>query len=419
MKYSGKLELTWVNKEKELNVEPRILVEDKTKSYGDPNSENMLIHGDNLIALKALENDYLEKIQCIYIDPPYNTGSAFENYDDNVEHSIWLSLMFKRLSLLRKLLSPTGLIFIQIDDVEQAYLKVLCDEVFGRNNFVNCIAVKMSEATGVKMAHVEKRLPKLKEYILVYKKEDIKLNKLTIPKEKWDDEYKLVIKNISERDLEFVKSVMNSDNPTEEDIRIADELLMNVEFSNVNEFFTKKMSEDEKTKFKYENAWRIIRDVSTTGGAKLLADEKKKISGNAFLICTPKKKVYLIKNGYSDEAEQPRIKLLFADSYLTVSPGDFWQDIKTTGLDNEGDVDFRNGKKPEALIQRVLKIATKEGDYVLDSFLGSGTTAAVAHKMKRKWIGIELGEQAYTHCKPRLDRIIDNADTGEIGRAHV
>jgi adenine-specific DNA-methyltransferase len=153
MKKEGKLELTWVGKYEEKIVEPRILIEDKSKSYGDPSSENMLIHGDNLLALKALEQDFAGKIKCIYIDPPYNTGSAFENYDDNLEHSIWLSLMRERLELLRVLLADDGLIFAQIDDNEQAYLKVLMDEIFGRANFVNCVVVKMSEASGIKMAH--------------------------------------------------------------------------------------------------------------------------------------------------------------------------------------------------------------------------------------------------------------------------
>lgn len=165
-----KLELTWIGKGKEPAVEPRILLHDSSKDYGDPNTENMLIHGDNLLALKALEQQYTGKVKCIYIDPPYNTGTAFEHYDDNLEHSIWLSLMKNRLEILKNLLSNDGLIYIQIDDNEQPYLRLLMDEVFLRKNFVNCIVVKMSEASGTKMAHVEKRLPKLKEYILVYKK---------------------------------------------------------------------------------------------------------------------------------------------------------------------------------------------------------------------------------------------------------
>lgn len=140
---SNKLELTWYNKYEQKNIESRILVGNKEKSYGNQDTENMLIHGDNLLALKALENKYANQVKCIYIDPPYNTGSAFDNYDDNLEHSIWLDLMNERLKILRTLLSNDGIIFIQIDDNEQAYLKVLCDEIFGRNNYLNTISVKM------------------------------------------------------------------------------------------------------------------------------------------------------------------------------------------------------------------------------------------------------------------------------------
>ena len=213
-----KLELTWIGKGKEPAVEPRILLHDSSKDYGDPNTENMLIHGDNLLALKALEQQYTGKVKCIYIDPPYNTGTAFEHYDDNLEHSIWLSLMKNRLEILKNLLSNDGLIYIQIDDNEQPYLRLLMDEVFLRKNFVNCIVVKMSEASGTKMAHVEKRLPKLKEYILVYKKENVKLNELRIPKEKWDDEYKTVMTNISDEELAYIHDVMNSETYTVEEV---------------------------------------------------------------------------------------------------------------------------------------------------------------------------------------------------------
>ena len=170
MEKKGKLELTWVDKYEEEKLEPRILIEDKSKSYGDPNTENMLIHGDNLLALKALENKYMGMIKCIYIDPPYNTGAAFEHYDDNLEHSIWLGIMKKRLEILRNLLAEDGTIWIQIDDEEQAYLKVLCDEIFGRSNFVNMISVNMKNVAGASGGGEDKRLKKNCEYILVYAK---------------------------------------------------------------------------------------------------------------------------------------------------------------------------------------------------------------------------------------------------------
>ena len=170
MKLNGRLELTWSGKDSPSFIEKRFLIEDESKSYGDKSSSNMLIHGDNLLALKALEKKYSGQVKCIYIDPPYNTGAAFEHYDDNLEHSTWLSLMRDRLIILQKLLSEDGSIWIQIDDEEQAYLKVLCDEIFGRNNFLNMISIKMKNIAGASGGGEDRRLKKNVEYILVYTK---------------------------------------------------------------------------------------------------------------------------------------------------------------------------------------------------------------------------------------------------------
>lgn len=170
---ANKLELTWYGKENEPKIEPRLLIENKELSNtdNDLDTENMLIHGDNLLALKALENKYAGKVKCIYIDPPYNTGSAFEHYDDNLEHSQWLSLMKQRLEILKKLLSNDGSIFIQIDDEEQAYLKVLCDEVFGRRNYISTVSVLMKNIAGASGGGEDKKLKKNIEYILIYTKD--------------------------------------------------------------------------------------------------------------------------------------------------------------------------------------------------------------------------------------------------------
>lgn len=149
MQKIGRLELTWTGKYEEKELEPRILIEDKSMSYGDPESDNMLIHGDNLLALKALENDFTGKIRCIYIDPPYNTGNAFDHFDDDVEHSIWLNLLYKRIRILYSLLSENGTLWISIDSTEGHYLKVMCDEIFGRQNFVSDITYEKSNVTGL------------------------------------------------------------------------------------------------------------------------------------------------------------------------------------------------------------------------------------------------------------------------------
>ncbi len=412
-----KLELTWIGKNEELKLEPRILIEDPDKSYGDKNTENMLIHGDNLLALKALEQDYTGRIKCIYIDPPYNTGNAFEHYDDGLEHSIWMTLMKSRLEMLKNLLSEDGLLAIQIDDNEFARLYLLLIELFGQKN-LKVIVVKMSEATGVKMSQVIKTgsIPKLKEYIILAGKNGVKgLDIEKIPKEKWDDEYKLYIKNLTKEERNIISSIIDNDARTDEDVKTLDEICKKFELENVSNILKEKKisKQEEKEEWLYRNAWRIIRTCSTTGKAKELADEKRlQMDGTAFSISTPQNKIYIVLREYNSESSQPRIKILFADDYLTVHPGDFWHDIKTTGLGNEGNIDFTNGKKPEALIKRIISMSTKENDIVLDSFLGSGTTAAVAHKLNRKWIGIELGDHCFTHSLFRLKQVVDGEQGG-------
>ena len=417
-----KLELTWIGKGDEPKLEPRILIENPEYSYGDPNTENILIHGDNLLALKALEQDYAGKVKCIYIDPPYNTGARIDadgkevGYDDGIEHSEWLSMMKPRLELLYSLLHNDGTLAVQIDDNEFARLYLLLLEVFKSDKNLKVICVKMSEATGVKMASVisNGRIPKLKEYIIIARKNGIKdLFVEKIPKEKWDNEYKIFVENVSIKEINLLKEILSNDDFTETDIDIADAICAKMNFSSIDKLFQiyDAKTDEEKLNCKYENAWRIFRDVATTGGAKAIADKKRETNLNsAFLIITPQKKKYLIKSNYNLETSQPRIKLLFADDYLTIHPGDFWQDIKTTGLDNEGGITFKKGKKPEALLQRIIGMASNEGDLVLDSFLGSGTTAAVAHKMNRKWIGIEMGPHCYSHSMVRLKNVIDGSD---------
>ena len=415
---SKKLELHWIGKDKEILVEPRILIENKELSNieNDENTENMLIHGDNLLALKALEQKYAGKIKCIYIDPPYNIAAATPYYDDNIANSEWLNLMKKRIELLWKLLKEDGLLAVQIDDELFAKLYLLMEEICSQKN-MKIICVKMSESTGVKMASVNKAgsIPKIKEFIILAKKDGIKkLNLEMIPKDKWDSEYKILIKGVTKQELEFIKEFMGNDDLTKESIEKANMIASKIEFSTLNEILD-NVTKEEIEKIKYENSWRIARDVAVSGTAKKIADElKENIKGSCFFVITKQNKKYLMKKEYNSNSSQPRCKLLFADQYLTINPGDLWTDIKTTGLDNEGNVDFPKGKKPEKLIKRIIQLNTNENDIVLDSFLGSGTTAAVAHKMNRKYIGIEMGGHAYTHCKVRLDKVIAGEDKGGI-----
>lgn len=403
-----RLELTWIGKGEEDILEPRILIENPEYSYGDPDTGNLLIHGDNLLALRSLvASGYAGKVKCIYIDPPYNTGSAFEHYDDNVEHSIWLSLMKQRLELLRELLAPDGFFFIQIDDNELAYLTVLADEILGRENKINTICVSMSSLSGVKMTAVieGKRFPKSKEYILLYAKNK-GCGKLTIPKlhkEEWDKEYNLIIPDLQRDDFEnFKKKPLNDVN----------QRLATMELISLSEFARKKSIELTDA-WKWENSYRIFGSKSNRALASLVREQEFEQQ----IVCYQNSKgdYRFFKADFNRTTRDPRIELVQAEANSAVFVSDYWADISTDGgVGQEGSVYFPNGKKPEKLIQRIIQCTTQPGDLVLDSFLGSGTTAAVAHKMGRRYIGIELGDHAYTHCVPRLKKVIDGTDQGGI-----
>lgn len=427
MKRSTKLELTWIGKENRPKLEPRILLENHEKSYhakqrvsDDDIFDNRLIFGDNLLALKALEQEFTGKIKCIYIDPPYNTGSAWEYYDDGIEHSIWLSLMRDRLELLWRLLISNGFMAVQIDDNEFARLYLLLSEICGEKN-LKVIVVKMAEPTGVKMAHVRNAgtIAKLKEYIILCGKDGIRgLDVPDIPKPDWDNEYNRVILGLDRQELDRIRFLLNSEGVN--NINEIDQIACKIVIATVNEVSHVETNSSATDEWRKENSWRIIRTCATTGVAKKLADEKRlsipKEAG-AFAIITPRGKQYLMLREYDATSPQPRIKILFANDYLTYHPGDFWNDIKTTGLGREGGVDFTNGKKPEALIKRIIQMTTKHGDWVLDSFAGSGTTGAVAHKMGRRWIMVELEETCHTHIIPRLKQVMDGKDAGGITKA--
>jgi adenine-specific DNA-methyltransferase len=393
-----KLELTWIGKGEEPKLEPRILIENPEYSYGDPNSPNMLIHGDNLLALKALEQDYAGKVKCIYIDPPYNTGSAFEHYDDNLEHSIWLNLMSIRLKVLRSLLKNDGLIWISIDDKEVHYLKILCDEIFGRDSYVSTVCVKMSTASGVKTSHRDKTIIKEKEFILCYSKNSsqIKLNPQYIPKLEWDNEFQYFLDKNNSDDVEnwSVK-------------RLKDILkLKNIPFDPSNSKFKDFVTLNASSIWRRAFIRNEYKELSQNNPDKIFVDTKGSnyyYRGRQMYFFSDRIHNCFTEDGYKD-----------LPSFLL---GDFWSDINTGKLFNEGGINFRNGKKPEFLVARIIEMSTVEGDLVFDSFLGSGTTAAVATKMKRNWIGIELGEHSKTLCIPRLKGVINNSDQGGISKA--
>ena len=460
-------EFTWVGKKAAI-VEAhkpirKTLRPCKEDSKDWDKTENLYVEGDNLDVLKLLQESYLNKVKMIYIDPPYNTGSDNFVYPDDYTmdeedyeggiglydvdgnklfkennsgnprfHSDWCSMIYSRMLLAKNLLADEGVICIQIDDNEYDNLKKICDEVFGSDNFMTTIVVKMSEPTGMKMAHSDMRIPKLKEYILIYTGgKRVKLGKVSIPKEKWDDEYKTFLENLTHEEVDVIKAIRENEARTAEDIITCDKILSKVDYISLRSAYKKySVSEYEEQDFNFQNAWRIVQTVSMTGRAKQLADEKRKSGSSIFYsIVTPQKKMYFIKGDYSGDIEKPRIKILFADDYLTVNPCDFWQDIKTTGLDNEGFVDFRNGKKPLKLIERSITLFTNKEDIVMDFFSGSATTGQAVmdfnakNDSRIKFILIQLPEdldaevsKQTTTSKKETQELIDYLDS--VGRPH-
>ena len=372
MDRTGKLELTWVGKyDEEKELESRILIEDKSKSYGNAETDNMLIHGDNLLALKALENEYEGRIKCIYIDPPYNTGAAFVQYNDNIEHSIWLSLMYARLKIMKNLLSEDGTIWISIDDDEGHYLKIICDEIFGRNNFVSTVIwqKKFSPQNDAKW------LSDSHDFILVYAKK----------KESWKP-------NLLERTADMDSRYKNPDDDPRGPWTSSDFTARTYSANTDYPITTPSGRVVTPTK---SRSWISTKEEFE----RLVADNRIwfGLKGNN----VPRKKTFL------SEVQGGVVPMTTWSFEEVGSTQDAKKEVKTLNPEDP----FAT-PKPEKLIEKVFTIASNEGDIVLDSFLGSGTTTAVAHKMNRKWIGIELGEHCYTHCKPRMDQVIDGEQGG-------
>lgn len=382
MSRKQKLELTWVGKDERPRLEPRILLEEPALSHhaahrvGDADRfDNLLIQGDNLLALKALEQQFRGQVKCIFIDPPYNTGSAFTHYDDGLEHSLWLSMMRDRLEILKELLSKDGSIWITIDDNEAHYLKVLCDEIFGRDRFV---------------ANV------------IWEKAD---------------------------------SPRNSARQFSTD---HDHLLV---FSLEPDWMPKKLPRTEKSNSIYMNPDGDSRGTWLPGDPYA----NKPYSKGRYTIVGPTGREFSPPPGRYWRVSQEKLEALDSDGriwwgpkgdarpsikrYLSevsdLVPRTFWskEDVGSNRTSkNEMRLLFPNDEsfdtpKPERLIERVLQIATNPGDLVLDSFAGSGTTGAVAHKMGRRWIMVELGEHCHTHIVPRLRKVIDNEDPGGVTAA--
>ena len=367
--------LSWLNKDQAVttakNCDYRLLEEVPNLSYGDAESENLLVQGDNLEALKALIPFYAGKVKCIFIDPPYNTKSAFEHYDDNLEHSKWLSLMYPRLELLRELLSEDGSIWITVDDHEAHYLKVIMDEIFGRRNFVANTIWQSSDNSN----NDAKTFSVDHNHLFIYSKNDGWLSKKLDATEKRGH-----FKNTDNdpKGAWFDGNPLNSPAPREN---------LMYDIVSPNGFVIKHP----------KNGWRW---------EKKTLDEKLSTGEIRF---------------------NPKMTGIKRRTYLSemkgLPPSSLWTDLMKTGHNRQAKyeqkelfssygIEYFSTPKPEKLIHYIFCLATDVGDLVLDSFLGSGTTAAVAHKMNRRYIGIEIGDHTETYCQPRLKKVVDGEEGG-------
>ena len=339
--------------------------------YGDADAENLLIQGDNLLALKAIAPHYAGKVKCVFIDPPYNTGNAFAQYDDNLEHSLWLRMMYPRLLLLRELLAADGSIWITIDDDEAHYLKVIMDEIFGRKNFVANVVWQKKYSP----QNDAKWLSDFHDHIFVYAKDkDIWRPHLMPRSEKMNSRYK------------------NPDNDRRGVWKTTD---FSVKTYSENYDYPITLPSGRKVNPPPSRCWCTSRE----NFERLVKDER----------------IWFGKNGNN----VPALKKFLSEVKQGATAGTVWlysevghnQDAKQEVKAFNSEEVFST-PKPERLIQRILHLSTKPGDLVLDSFLGSGTTAAVAHKMGRRYVGVEVGEHAKTHCIPRLQKVMDGERGG-------
>lgn len=428
---ANKLELTWYEKEKGINAEPRLLIKNSELSVHEDDTDNMLIHGDNLMTLKTLEfSGYAGRFKCIYIDPPYNINAANEHYDDLVEHSKWLGLMRERLLILKNLLSDKGTIWIQIDDEEMAYLKVLCDEVFERKNYVNTLSVNMKNVAGVSGGGEDKRLKKNCEFVLVYAKKYDEMDLLN-PQYEYNEIWQLVQQYKEEGkswkytsvlvepgEKEYHGSTVDGDGNEIKVYVRKNPIIMSIKQVATRDGITEKEAYKKYgiSIFQTTNAQSSIRTRIIDYRAEENITED--VVSIEYVPRSGRNKGEVYEQFY--KGDKCRLFVWLKDTsevigdelYKKDELGTYWDmNAWMKNVAKEGNVQFKNSKKPEELISRIFEMATNEGDMVLDSFLGSGTTIAVAHKMNRKWVGIEMGEHAYSLCKKRIDSVIAGDDT--------
>ncbi len=435
---SERYSFTWNGKTKARQIAQEVSkgtlrpVKEDSKNWDD--TENIYIEGDNLEVLKLLQKSYYNKIKMIYIDPPYNTGKDFvykDNFKDNLKnyleitgqlgedgqklstnsdtsgryHSDWLSMMYPRLKLARNLLTDDGVIFISIDDNEVTNLKKICDEIFGEENFVNCICIKMSDLSGPKMAHIKMKFPKIKEYLIIYKKKDILFNEIREKKIKWDSEYKTVFKELTPDDYKKIKS----NSLTENDIIEINNKLKDDNIVPLSKLLKEKeiIKEEEILNFCIENAYRIVR-TSNSKSIKNKLDSMQFDQKATIIIINDSYEI--VKTDYDKNSSDPRVQYVFAADTINSPIGDIWYDINTSGLHTEGNVRYTNAKKPLKLIERIISSVVKNEDIVVDFFAGSSTTAhavmnfCINNYKKVKYILIQLQEDLDVNFETSKDK---------------
>jgi len=401
-------QLNWPGKRASLlranSIEQKTLRPKRNESEHFNDANNIFIEGNNLTALKLLEETYLGQVKLIYIDPPYNTGGDLiynddfstsinefyiedgqkDSMDNRLEsnlssagrfHTKWLNMLYPRIKKAKNLLRSDGVLAISIDDNELSNLLSIVDEVFGWENR-KVICVKMSESSGLKMGSVKKNgsLAKLKEYVVICSPNGVSgLDLEDIPKGEWDSEYNIFLEGLTKDDREVIRNAM-SDDLAPRKIEDLDEIASRVSMVSVSDKLRSlSINKEEKNNWLFDNSWRICQCATSASVLKLANIKKTKTDQENFFVESSTGKIYFVRGGYSQESSKPRLQMLFADENLTVHPGDFWSDIKTTGLDGEGGVSFKNGKKPIKLLSRIINMSTKGKDIVLDFFAGSGS----------------------------------------------
>lgn len=362
--------------------------------------DNLIIRGNNLLALHSIRKRFYRRVKLIYLDPPFNTDNDSFLYNDSFTHSTWLTFMQNRLEVARDLLADDGMIFIHLDDIESSYLKVLCDGIFGRKNFINIIAVKSSTPSGTKTAHKDKTIIKQKDFIIVYKKGgELSLTPQYTKRKIWDKHYNLILNNdfgvyyfSKLKDVLVDKGIMTADQNLE------DLYIDNPQFKKFYLNHKDKICRLQSHKNKEaENASRSLPN-------QVYED---KIDGVI-------KGLYY--NGQVITPLSKGIKTVYYNQQFTEDLGmllcDFWDDIDFQNTQNEGGVSFPTAKKPELLLNRIISLCTKPGDIVLDFFLGSGTTTAVAHKMGRQYIGIDQMNYINTTTFERMCNVVKGEQSG-------